>query len=277
MNRRHFAFLLALGLATLQGCATYTTPAAGVNMSALGDGDISELMSLEPAAEFPARLAVVRVQSSGYRSLTADSYGRGQFSVVTTRDIESNEDLERLASQEQLSAVASMTRLILPLELNTLRDLRLGAARLKADLLLVYTLDTSFNVESTTLGPLSAVTLGFLPNKQAFVSATTSALLVDVRTGFIYGAAEATERESQRATVWNSQAAIDSARQRAEAASFHTFVGEFERLWTATLAEHLATNEPEPVAPPAPTPAPTPAITPAPPPALDPTPGTYTF
>ncbi|MGI3129529.1 hypothetical protein ACRSLK_03905 [Halopseudomonas pachastrellae] len=277
MNRRLFAFLLALGLATLQGCATYTTPAAGVNMSTLGDGDISELMSLEPAAQFPARLAVVRVQSSGYHSLTADSYGSGQFSVVTTRDIESAEDLERLANQEQLSAVASMTRLILPLELNTLRDLRLGAARLKADLLLVYTLDTSFNVESTTLGPLSAVTLGFLPNKQAFVSATTSALLVDVRTGFIYGAAEATERESQRATVWNSQDAIDSARQRAEAASFHTFVGEFERLWAATLAEHLAVSEPEPVAPPPPTPTPAPAITPALPPALDPTPGTYTF
>lgn len=277
MNRRLLAPLLALGLAILQGCATYTTPAAGVNMAALGDADISALMALEPAVQFPARLATVRVQSSGYHSLTADSYGSGQFSVVTTRDIENADDLQRLASQDQLSGVAPMTRLILPQELNTLRDLRLGAARLKADLLLVYTLDTSFNVESTALGPLSAITLGFLPNKQAFVSATTSALLVDVRTGFVYGAAEATERESQRATMWNSREAIDSARQQAEAQSFHSFVGEFERLWQATLAEHLTVVEPEPVVPPTPRQKPEPTVTPALPPVLDPTPGTYTF
>ena len=82
VNRRLLAPLLALGLAILQGCATYTTPAAGVNMAALGDADISALMALEPAVQFPARLATVRVQSSGYHSLTADSYGSGQFSVV---------------------------------------------------------------------------------------------------------------------------------------------------------------------------------------------------
>ena len=75
MNRRILVSLLALALAIVQGCATYTTPAAGVNMSTLGDDDIVELMALEPAAQFPARLAMVRVQSSGYRSLTADSYG----------------------------------------------------------------------------------------------------------------------------------------------------------------------------------------------------------
>ncbi|GGE51442.1 hypothetical protein GCM10007421_27320 [Halopseudomonas oceani] len=277
MNRRILVSLLALGLAILQGCATYTTPAAGVNMATLGDDDIVELMSLEPAAQFPARLAVVRVQSAGYRSLTADSYGTGSFSVVTTRDVESEDDFKRIAALDDIAAVAPITRLILPQELNTIRDLRLGAARLKADLLLIYTLDTRFNVESTSLGPLSAVTLGFLPNKEAFVSATTSALLVDVRTGFIYGAAESSARESQRTSMWNSEAAIDNARQLAERNSFKQFVGEFETLWKATLAEHVAASEPEPIAPAAPEPTPEPAVKPPLPPTLDPQPGTYTF
>ncbi|MEL0169308.1 MAG: hypothetical protein VW877_14395 [Pseudomonadaceae bacterium] len=277
MNRRILVSLLALGLAILQGCATYTTPAAGVNMSTLGDDDIVELMALEPAAHFPARLAMVRVQSPGYRSLTADSYGTGSFSVVTTRDVESEDDIQRIAALDNVAAVAPITRLILPQELNTIKDLRLGAARLKADLLLIYTLDTRFNVESTSLGPLSAVTLGFLPNKEAFVSATTSALLVDVRTGFIYGTAESSARESQRASVWSTEAAIDDARQLAERTSFKQFVGEFERLWQATLTEHLVASTPEPVSPPAPQPAPEPSVTPPLPPTLEPQPGTYTF
>lgn len=277
MNRRILVSLLALGLAILQGCATYTTPAAGVNMSTLSDDDIVELMALEPAAQFPARLAMVRVQSSGYRSLTADSYGTGSFSVVTTRDVESEDDILRIAALDNVAAVAPITRLILPQELNTIKDLRLGAARLKADLLLIYTLDTRFNVESTSLGPLSAVTLGFLPNKEAFVSATTSALLVDVRTGFIYGTAESSARESQRASVWSTEAAIDEARQLAERNSFKQFVGEFETLWQATLAEHQAAKTPEPVVPPAPQPTPEPIVKPPLPPTLDPQPGTYTF
>lgn len=277
MNRRILVSLLALGLAVLQGCATYTTPAAGVNMSTLGDDDIVELMALEPAAHFPARLAMVRVQSSGYRSLTADSYGTGSFSVVTTRDVESEDDLQRIAALDNVAAVAPITRLILPQELNTIKDLRLGAARLKADLLLIYTLDTRFNVESTSLGPLSAVTLGFLPNKEAFVSATTSALLVDVRTGFIYGTAESSARESQRASVWSTEAAIDEARQLAERNSFKQFVGEFETLWHATLQEHQAATTPEPVVPPAPQLSPEPIVKPPLPPTLDPQPGTYTF
>jgi hypothetical protein len=277
MNRRILVSLLALGLAIVQGCATYTTPAAGVNMSTLGDDDIVELMALEPAAQFPARLAMVRVQSSGYRSLTADSYGTGSFSVVTTRDVESEEDVQRIAALDKVAAVAPITRLILPQELNTIKDLRLGAARLKADMLLIYTLDTRFNVESTSLGPLSAVTLGFLPNKEAFVSATTSALLVDVRTGFIYGTAESTARESQRASMWNSEAAIDNARQLAERNSFRDFVGKFETLWQATLAEHVKVEAPRPLTPPAPSPVPEPTVKPPVPPALEPQPGTYTF
>ena len=80
-------------------------------------------------------------------------------------------------------AVAPLSRLLLPSELDSLKDLRLAAARLKTDLLIVYSIDTTFHVEATPLGPLSAITLGFLPNKEAHVTATTSGALVDTRTG----------------------------------------------------------------------------------------------
>jgi hypothetical protein len=72
----------------VQGCATYTTPAGGVNINALTDMDIAELMKVEPVSTFPARLAVVKIQAPGYTSRTNHGYGNGAFSVITIRDIE---------------------------------------------------------------------------------------------------------------------------------------------------------------------------------------------
>ena len=240
MNRFILA-VLVLNLALMQGCASsYTTPAAGVNITELTDDDIAELMKIEPASTFPARIAIARVQASGYISRTNNSYGSGRYSVVTTRDIEDESDFEKLSNLPMVGGLAPLSRLLLPPNLDSIKDLRLSAARLKTDVILIYSVDTAFHVEGTPLGPLSAITLGFLPNKKAFVSSTTSGVLIDVRTGFVYGVAEATEREKQRTTIWNSEDAIDEARMDSERASFKSFIKEFETLWENTLAQHGA-------------------------------------
>ena len=274
MFRQLPALALTLCLAVIQGCATYTTPAGGVNIPSLGDGDIAELMAVEPAARFPARLAVARVQSPGYSSRTTDSYGIGRYSVVTTRDIEDEADFSTLASMDRIAGGAPIGRLLLPEQLDSIKDLRLSAARLKADMLLIYSIDTAFHVEGKALGPLTAITLGFLPSKKAFVSSTTSGLLVDVRTGYIYGVAEATERNEQRTSVWDSADAVDRARVESEAASFDHFVGEVGTLWSNTLRQYaVSAPAPQSVSPPPSKPTPTaPAI-------LEPTKAheTYTF
>ncbi len=223
-------------LLVLQGCAaTYTTPAGGVNITALTDEDIADLMNVEPASGFPARLAVIRVQASGYFTKTNHGYGSGRYSVITNRDIESDEDLSRLARLPMISAIAPMSRLLLPAELTSLKDLRRSAARLKTDLLLIYSVETVFHVEGTPLGPLSLVSLGFIPNQKAYVSSTTSGALIDVRTGFVYGVAEITEKEEQRHTIWNSNDAIEEARLKSETASYKAFTMEFEVLWKSVV------------------------------------------
>ena len=242
MNKILRSVVIVLTIAITQGCATYTTPAAGVNITALTDDDIAELMKVEPASTFPARIAIARVQESGYTSRTNNGYGSGRYSVVTTRDIEDESDLEKISGLAMVGGVAPLSRLLLPPELNSIKDLRLSAARLKTDLILIYSVDTAFHVEGTPLGPLSAITLGFLPNKKAFVSSTTSGVLVDVRTGFVYGVAEATEREEQRTTIWNSENAIDEARMDSETASFKSFIKEFEKLWVNILVQYSATE-----------------------------------
>jgi len=184
-------FIIALFAST--GCAvSYTTPAGGVSISSLSEDDITDLLKAEPAGQFPARIAVARIQAPGYRSRTNNSYGSGRYSVVTVRDIEDESDFEKISNLPEVAGVAALNRLLLSPNLDSLKDLRLSAARLKTDLLLVYTVDTAFHVETTPLGPLSLVTLGTLPNKKAFVSSTISGALVDVRTGFVYAATEST-------------------------------------------------------------------------------------
>lgn len=218
----------------IAGCAgTYRTPGAGLSIGDLSkaEEDIAEVIQREPAAKFPITLAVARAQATGYVSYNNECFGGGRYCVVTTRDIETEKDFERLVRLPMISDIATISRILLPGKLDTIKDLRLAAASLKADMLLLYSLDTRFRVESTDIGPLSLISLGFLPNKKAHVTTTASAALFDVRTGFVYGIAEDTATEQQRATVWSSAAAIEKARLKTEADSFQKLLGEFEKLW----------------------------------------------
>ncbi len=237
-NRFFRLFTGVLLLFLLAGCATYRTPGAGIHLGDLSraDEDIAEIIQREPTAAFPARIALARIQSTGYYSYNNQCYGQGAFCVVTTRDIESEQDLERLGRLPMISAIATMGQILLPGQLESIKDLRLAAARLRADMLLVYSIDTRFNIESTDIGPLALISLGFLPNKEAFVATTASMALFDVRTGFVYGVAESTATERQRATLWSSDEAVENSRLKTEAKSFQQLLGEFEKLWKDIVA-----------------------------------------
>jgi hypothetical protein len=231
---------VALGSMIFSGCATYVTPGPGAKLADLSqsDWDIEKLMSRKPAAQFPARIAMIRVQAAGYKSYGNAGYGTGRYSVVTTRDIEEERHFERVKNLPLVAGVASINRLLLPADLETDRPLRQAAASLQADMLLLYTLDTSFRIDETNLGPFSVVTLGFLPNKEAIVTATASAVLYDVRSGFVYGLAESTARERQRANVWTTQNAIDNSRLEAERKSFDQLLDEFVKMWKGVTEQH---------------------------------------
>src|SRR6185369_15086205 len=88
------AFVLLCSLTT--GCASYVTPGRGADLEAVGvtqamrdadtDGVIKQAFDRKPLASFPASIAVARIQSPGYCSSTATSYGQGRYSILTTRD-----------------------------------------------------------------------------------------------------------------------------------------------------------------------------------------------
>lgn len=236
---RHTSAVVLACLTLLAGCAQrYMTPGEGVDVSAIVDSNVREAMGAKPTASFPATVAVVRVQGSGYRSYSNSGYGWGAFSVVTTRDIESAEDLERLDHLPQVAAMVPLNKLVIPKRLESSSDLRAAAAGLKADILLLYSIDTAFWVDKKNIGPLAAISLGFAPKNRAYVSTTASAALLDTRTGFVYGLAEGSARDDKVANSWNKQASVEKVRLRIEAQAFHDLVEQLVVLWDEIVAEH---------------------------------------
>lgn len=222
----------------LSGCASYTTPGGGIHLSDLADADINALMSKEPAAAFPANIAVARVQAPGYQSYKVSSFGTGRYSVVTTREVETEADFERLRQMPGVSGVAPLNRILLPANLDSVKALREAAARLKADILLIYTFDTSFHAGEQKFAPLNVISLGFLKNKEVSVTTTVSAAFFDVRTEYLYGVSEATGRDSQHASIWSTSDAVDDLRVTTERQAFQKLLPELERTWLGIATQY---------------------------------------
>ncbi|MEM8816915.1 MAG: hypothetical protein AAGE85_13900 [Pseudomonadota bacterium] len=230
--------ILALILLGLSGCASYTTPGGPVDLNGIQSADIRELMSREAAAAFPASVAFARVQSAGYRSLSAETYGGGSFVVLTNRELMTDVSFEEISRWPGIRGASPLSRLLIPARLNSLDDLRTASANLKSDVLVVFTLDTSFRVDGKSKGPLSVISLGLLRDRETVVTTTASAVFVDVRTGFVYGVAEANAREKQSSNAWNTANLADQGRLNTERKAFEGLLRELERTWTNIVAEH---------------------------------------
>ena len=254
-----FAIVIVVCLIGTGCAANYTTPAGGVSLADIDgsatsesyggltpgtsptrtrDSEIRDFYRRAPASPFPANIAITRIQDSGYWTNTIHSHDGGRYSVVTVRDVESDEAYETIASLPLVRNIAPIGRILLPPKTDSLHDLRRSAARLRADLILIYTLDTRFTVDGNPLGPLSTISLGLIPNQRAHVTSTAAGVVMDVRTGFIYGTTEASETVQQRASLWSTRLVIDSARMKAEQQAFDAFVIAFEDLWKDILDEH---------------------------------------
>lgn len=230
-----------LALFALASCASYTTPGRAADFQALGitkreqldrtDMPIEAQMARRPAASFPANIALVRVQDRGYYSYSAQGYGSGRFTIVTTRDVESDEHLKSLASLPQIRGIAPLNRLVVAKALESEMDLRMAAASVQADVLLLYTFDTIFTSD-TTIPALGVISLGLIPNEVKRVTSTASAAFIDTRTGYVYGLCEATGKNDRLHNAWNSKEALENARLAAEREAFGLLVGEMGKVWT---------------------------------------------
>jgi hypothetical protein len=199
---------------------------------------MQESFAAKPAAAFPAGIATVRVQAPHYQNYytlrEGGVYGQGRYSVITVKEVEEDADIDRIARLPQVGGLITISTLLLPGKLESDRELREAAARLKADMVLLYTFDTSFHDNDASVA-LNVVTLGLSPTRRVFVQVAASALLIDTRTGFIYAALEANEKRKVATNAWESRETADRARRDAEKAAFKELVSEFEKNWPQVI------------------------------------------
>jgi len=203
------------------------------------DTRIYAALDKKPLAALPTGLAVIRVQAPGYRY----SHGVGRYSVVTTRDVEKDEQIAHILKLPMISGVAPVNRLLLTDRLDSDEQLRHAAAQLHADMTFIYTFDTRFYVQDLAK-PLTVISLGLSPNKTARVVTTASGVLMDTRNGYIYGLVEATEEHKTITNAWSSEDAIEACRRENESRVFGKLVGEFEKMWKGVVDQFLAKSSP---------------------------------
>ena len=229
-------------LALLSGCATYIPPGAKADLQELAPASIQEGFAAKPTYPFPAAIAAVRVQGPAYSNYYLERnggrYGMGRYSIVTAREVEDEQQFNRVAALPQVAGLVSINRMLLPSRLDTERDIRDAAARLHADLVFLYTFDTEF-FDIDLAKPLSVVSLGLSPTRKISVLTTASALLLDTRTGYVYSAYEVTQKAQTMATSWGSRDAADEARRHNERDAFTKLMSEVVNSWPKLL-DHRA-------------------------------------
>ncbi len=228
----------------LGGCETltYTGPGRGINIDSMTamqvSTDIKTEFARKPTAQFPVYLVVARVQESGYHSWSNRAYGYGNFGVVTTRDAETEEQFQKIQALPKVAQVGTVNRLLLPAKLETEKDLRQAAAKLQADIMLIYTIDTTLQTDERGGGLVKVASIGLMPPKKIHIFSTASAAFVDVRTGYVYGVAEGTSKFSRSTSGWGSEEAADRNRLKVETEALDKMIEGLEQTWANIIAQH---------------------------------------
>lgn len=235
--------LLASGVLALGGCASsYVVPGPRADLQAFGSSaSIQDSFAQKATAPFPATLAFVRVQAPSYTSFSyhpsANAEAGSRYSVITTREAEDDAQVDRLGRLPQVAGVTTVNRMLLPTSLQSDRELREAAARLHADLILLYTFDTAF-FDTDVARPLTLITLGLSPTRKIGMTTTVSALLLDTRTGFIYSTYEATKKADTHATSWNTSDTADEMRRDNERQAFKLLLDQMEKTWPKLVDQY---------------------------------------
>lgn len=237
-------------LLILSGCTTHVVRPSGADMSTFGykvnksadetrqwqtDHEIAQTLELAPLARFPAAIAVVRVQSAANQSRSNGvSYGSGAYRVVPTPTVETEDHLKTMRSLPSVQGIVRLNRLVLGKNTRTDKDLRAAAARLHADLTLVYTINTEWTVDNDA-EPLDAITIGFSKYKNITVTSTATALLLGTHNGYVYATAEVMADQSYKDNAWRNAEQIEEARETLEQEAFDELVADFSASWPQVL------------------------------------------
>lgn len=225
-----------IGLAILvllcSGCSAYLTPGGPASLSEISKADGELVLAQQPSPRFPVRLEMVRLQAPAYKSFSASGLGGGRFSVLGSHELLGESSLRSIAQWPLVAEAEPLDASLLPDRLQSLDDLRLAAAKHQTDVLMIYTLDTGFQIKGERYAAAADLALGTAPDPQASVSSTASAMFIDVRTGYSYGAVQSVASLSDLASSWRDARSLDGKRLQVERQAFEGLLGEAQRSWS---------------------------------------------
>ncbi len=234
-------------LVLMSGCESYHTPGTRADLQQFTPPSMRDAFALEPSYPYPASIAVVRVQgtaySNHYLSQHGGSFGGGRFTVVLANELGEELHLQSIGELPHIKGIVRLNRLVLPNRIESDRDIRDSAARLKADLVLLYTFDTVF-FDAHKGKALSVITLGLSPNRKIYATTTATAMLIDTRTGYIYSAYEATERNHAHSTSWGTRETADQVRRDTETKAFAQLIKNMVEDWPRFLERYPPGSKP---------------------------------
>jgi hypothetical protein len=203
------------------------------------DKEVAEAARVEPQLRFPARLGLARIDRGGltpipaseakaWRSLAARlGHGYGEFVPISPL-------ISALAAPDERVVVGHDGSWHYRTSLaETVRRIRLGAARQHVDAVLIYEAFARSSEEGNALSVTKIALIGFfLPTEDVEAEGSAQAVLVDVRNGYTYGIASAVSAEPARrlSTSGNSYKVQEDARAEAQARAVEALTGEVETL-----------------------------------------------
>jgi len=187
---------------------------------------------VQPAPNFPARIALVRVQAPKYASMTAEGLGKGEFSVVSPQELPNAVQTQALDEWPAVDKVLVLNEHLLPERLKSLDDLRLVAAKMQADVLMIYTLDTGFEVDGHAYGASQKVPMSKKPAPEDSIVSSATAVLMDVRTGYPFGTVSGSAKQDHlSAEDWSAEPNLDQKRLEAEAQALSALIEATAPTW----------------------------------------------
>lgn len=224
---RQFLLLPALLIATACSHATQLTSGAEY-LAAPGpagaiDADIARIAAVEPNLRFPARIGVVRIVN-------------GNISTPTQKEQELLADL--VARHPEMGSFIPISPLVAEMvrgakdTTSTIADIRRAAARQHLDHVLIYEIGASSSERDTPFALADVTLIGgaFLPTRQFKVAGVGQAILVDVRNGYPYGTATATEDLSGLGRSFGTHRQAKALRDRASAKVAVALIPEMEAM-----------------------------------------------
>jgi hypothetical protein len=149
--------------------------------------EVDRLLAMKPSAPVPSKLVLYEVPSSGHSEIKSPK------KLIELRRAVSATVKATLEETKIFEEVDFLPDLLLPAGgTGDLKTLRIAAARAHADGVLIYSTEAGYEYEPNGFAVLYPTLIGIFlsPGSQAASTALSKAILLDVKTGYIYSVLE---------------------------------------------------------------------------------------